>query len=138
MFDRVAAPRVDIYDGITNEYYGRSIFPVTTELENNLLQIVNYEGAPRAMLFQDDTFLPASSSYVPPGLFEKVRRNGIVRATFRDANSQLWVPVEIHMSFDSQVRGNLLGDKYHFDSVVYTGIDVRDVKVLPQGAKDTT
>ena len=93
MFDRVTAPRIDIYDGITNEFYGRSIFPVTTELENNLLQIVNYEGAPRAMLFQDDTFLPASSSYVPPGLFEKVRRNGIVRATFRDANSHfgcLW------------------------------------------------
>nr|WP_312940260.1 hypothetical protein [Oscillibacter sp.] len=137
MYDRVATPIIDIYDGKTNEYYGSSIFPVTTEIENSLLQIVNYEGTPRAMLFQDDTFLPASSSYVPPGLFEKVRRNGIVRASFRDANSYLWVPIEIYMNFDSQVRGNLLDDKYHFDSVVYTDIDVQDVKVLPRGEGNT-
>lgn len=138
MFDRVAAPRIDIYDGTTNEYYGRSIFPVTTDVENSLLQIVNYEGAPKAMLFQNDTFLPASSSYVPPGLFEKVRRNGIVRATFRDANSHLWVPIEIHMDFDSQVRGNLLDDKYHFDSVVYTDINIQDIITFPPGTLAAT
>lgn len=138
MYDRVAEPRIDIYDGKTNEYYGRSIFPVTTDIENGLLQIVNYEGIPEVMLFHDDTFLPATSGYVPPGLFEKVRRNGIVHATFRDANSHLWVPMEIYMNFDSQVRGNLLGDKYHFDSVVYTDIAVQDVKILPQGTPNTT
>lgn len=133
MYDRVAAPRVDIYDGITNEYYGRSIFPVTANIENSLLQIVNYEGIPKAMVFQDATFLPASEGYAPPGLYEKVRRNGIARAAFRDANSHLWVLIEIYMNFDSQVRGNLLDDKYHFDSVEYTDIIVQDVRMLPQG-----
>lgn len=138
MYDRVAAPRVDIYDGITNEYYGRSIFPVTASIENSLLQIVNYEGIPKAMVFQDATFLPASKDYVPPGLYEKVRRNGIARAAFRDANSHLWVLIEIYMNFDSQVRGNLLDDKYHFDSVEYTDIIVQDVRILPQGALNAT
>lgn len=132
MFDRVAAPHVDIYDGVTNEYYGRSIFPVTTDIENSLLQIVNYEGIPKTMLFRDDTFLPAAKDYVPPGLFEKVRRNGIVHATFREANSHLWVPIEIYKNFDSQVRGNLLDDKYHFDSVEYTDIIIQDIRMLLQ------
>ena len=54
----VAAPHVDIYDGVTNEYYGRSIFPVTTDIENSFTPIVNYEGIHKTMLFRDDTFLP--------------------------------------------------------------------------------
>lgn len=133
VFDRITAPRIDIYDGKTNEYYGKATFPVTTNVEDGLLQIVNYGATPDRIILQDVTFLPASSKYVPPGLFEKVNRNGIIRAAFRDENSHFWTPIDIYMNFDSQARGNLLGDKYHFDSVVYTDIIIKDIKFLPQG-----
>ena len=89
------------------------------------------------MLFQNVTFLPASNNYVPPAVFEKTRRNAIVRAALRDANSLLWVPADIHMNFDSQVRGKLLEDKYSFNSVEYTDIIVEDVKTYPQGRPDS-
>ena len=66
MFDRVAALRIDIFDDKTNEYYGRETFPVTTNVEDSLLQIVNYGGTPKQIILQDVTFLPASSNYIPP------------------------------------------------------------------------
>ena len=138
MFDKVETPRIDIYDSKTNEYYGRATFPVTTNVEDGLLQIVNYGGTPEQIILLDVTFLPASSKYSPPRLFEKVRRNGVIRAAFRDADSHLWTIVDIYINFDSQARGNLLGDKYHFDSIAYTNIVVQNIRFLPQGAIDTT
>ncbi|WP_312943116.1 hypothetical protein [Oscillibacter sp.] len=137
MFDRVEISHIDIYDGKTNEYYGKSIFHDNTDVEKGLLQIVNYKGKPKAMLFQNVTFLPTSNNYVPPEVFEKTRRNAIVHSALRDANSRLWVPADIHMNFDSQVRGKLLGDKYNFSSVEYTDIIVEDVKLFSQGRSDT-
>lgn len=133
LFDRVTAPRIDIYGGKTNEYYGKATFPVTTNFQDSLLQIVNYGKTPKQIILQDVVFLPASSEYIPPGLFEKVRRNGIIRAAFRDADSHLWTPADIYISFDTQARGNLLNDQYQFDSIVYTDIVVKDVRFLPQG-----
>lgn len=138
MFDRVEIPHIDIYDSETNEYYGKSIFHDNTDVEIGLLQIVNYKGIPKSMLFQNVTFLPASSNYVPPSVFEKARRNAVVRAALRDTNSHLWVPADIHMNFDSQVRGKLSGDKYSFNSVEYTDIIVEDIKTFPQGRPDAT
>ena len=133
VFDRVVAPRIDIYDIATNEYFGRATFPVTPSVENALLGIINNATIPRSIVLQDVTFLPSSSRYVPPGLFVKYPRNGIVRAEFRDADSKLWVPADIYINFDAQARGNISGDKYHFDSVEYTNIGIQDTKILPQG-----
>ncbi|MET0016913.1 hypothetical protein [Oscillibacter sp.] len=133
MFDRVVAPRIDIYDRATNEYFGRATFPVTPSVESALLGMINNAVIPRSIVLQDVTFLPSSSRYVPPGLFVKYPRNGVVRAEFRDADSRLWVPADIYINFDAQARGNISGDKYHFDSVEYTNIGIQDTKILPQG-----
>lgn len=133
MFDRVATPRVDIYDRETNEYYGRATFALTLSVENALLNMINHARNPESIVLQDVTFFPSSSRYVPPGVFEKYARNGIIRAEFRDADSKLWMPADIYISFDAQARGNQLGDLYHFDSVEYTNIAIQGTRVLPQG-----
>lgn len=133
VFDRVVLPRVDIYDRATNEYLGRATFPVTPSVESALLGMINSAAIPISIMLQDVTFLPASSRYVPPGIFIKYPRNGIIRAQFRDANSKLWLPADIYFTFDAQARGNVAGDKYHFDSLEYTNIVIQDTKILPQG-----
>jgi len=133
MFDRVVAPRIDIYDRATNEYLGRATFPVTPSVESALLGMINNAAIPRSIMLEDVTFLPSSSRYVPPGVFLKFPRNGIIRAEFRDANSKLWIPADIYFTFDAQARGNAAGDKYHFDSLEYTNIGIQNIKILPQG-----
>jgi len=133
VFDRVESPRVDIYNGITNEYLGRATFPVNQSVENALLGMLNSATIPRSIVLQDVTFFPSSSSYVPPGVFLKYPRIGVFHAEFRDADSKLWIPAEIDTTFDAQTRGNISGDKYHFDSVEYTDIKLQDTKILPQG-----
>lgn len=138
MFDRVATPRIYIYDGITNEYYGRATFSLTTSVENALLGMINSATVPQSIVLQNVTFYPASSSYVPPGAFETLPRNGVIHAEFRDANSKLWTHVEIYLSFDSRTRGNISGDKYYFDSVEYTNIKIQDIKIFPQGGTPPT
>lgn len=133
MFDRVATPRIYIYDGKTNEYYGRATFAVTPSVENALLGMVNSATVPQSIVLLNVTFYPASSEYVPPGALNTLRRNGVIHVELRDANSKLWTHVEIYLSFDSRTRGNISGDKYHFDSVEYTNIKIQDIKIFPQG-----
>ncbi|MPM26101.1 hypothetical protein SDC9_72602 [bioreactor metagenome] len=133
VFDRVVTPRIDIYDRTSNEYLGRAIFPVTPSVESALLGMINSATIPGSIMLQDVTFLPSSSKYVPPGIFLKYPRNGIIRAEFRDANSKLWIPADIYFTFDAQARGNVAGDKYHFDSLEYTNIGIQDTKIRPQG-----
>lgn len=138
MFDRVTAPHIELYDGQTNEYLGRATFALTPEVERALLKMVNNLGEPDSTVLRDVYFFPASSSYVPPGMYDKERRNGIIRAEFRDADSNLWMPVDLYIRFDSQTRGNYLGDRYHFRSVGYSDIVVQDIRVLPQGTSAHT
>lgn len=133
MFDRVSTPRIEIYDNKTNEYYGRATFDITQDAERGLLGMINNAKAPSSIVLQNVTFFPSSSSYVPPGLFEKYTRNGIIRAEFRDADSKLWMPADIYVGLDAQARGNLLGDKYHFDNVEYSNFVIRNIRILPQG-----
>ena len=133
MFDKISTPRIDIYDNKTNEYYGRVTFAITPASERALLGMVNNASAPGSIVLQDVTFFPASSRYVPPGLFEKYSRNGIIRAEFRDKDSKLWMPVDIYVTLDAQAKGNLADDKYHFDVVEYSNIVIQNIRVLPQG-----
>ena len=133
VFDRVAMPRIDIYDSKTNEFFGRVTFPVTSSVENAILGMINNAQSPGSFVVQDATFLPSSSSYVPPGIFTKYSRNAIIRAEFRDANSKLWMPADIYVSLDALGRGNIVEDKYHFDSLEYSNIHIQDMRVLPEG-----
>jgi len=133
LFDRVATPRIDIYNRITNEYLGRATFPVTPSVESASLGILNSGTVPESILLQNVTFFPASTKYVPPGAFETLPRNGVIHAEYRDADSKLWFPADISLRFDSRTRGNIAGDKYHFDSVEYTNIKLQDTKIFPQG-----
>lgn len=133
MFDRVATPRIDLYNGITNEYQGRATFPVNPSVESGFLGMINSATIPESIVLQNVTFFPSSSSYVPPGPFVTLPRKAVFHAEFRDADSKLWFPADIFFSFDSKTRGNIAGDKYHFDSVDYTNIKLQDIKIFPQG-----
>ena len=133
VFDKVATPRIDIYDNKTNEYYGRVVYNPNSNSESALLGMINQAKVPESVVVQDVTFFPSSSRYVPPGLFQKYPRNAIIRAEFRDADSKLWMPADIYVSLSARTRGNLSGDKYHFDSIEYSDFVLRDIRILPQG-----
>ena len=135
MFDRVATPHIYIYDGKTNKFYGRGTFSVTPSVESALLGMVNNAIIPISIMLQSVTFNPASSEYVPPGVFETLPRNGVIHADLRDANSKLWTHVRFYLKFDSLTRGKLTGDKYYFDSVEYTNITIQNITILPQGER---
>ena len=133
VFDKIAAPRLDLYDSQTNEYYGRATFAAAPDVENGLLQIINHAGTPASIVIQNVTFFPSSSGYVPPEYFERRAQKGIFRADFRDADSQLWMLADIFVTFDTWVRGKRQGDAYLFDSVQFTNIAVQDIRILPHG-----
>ena len=133
MFDKVSMPYIDIYDNKTNEYYGRVTFSNSPASDAALLGMVNNASSPGSILVRDATFLPASSRYVPPGIFEKYSRNGIIRAEFRDKDSKLWMAAEIYVTLDAQAKGYQEGDNYHFDVIEYSKIDIKNIRVLPQG-----
>ena len=137
VFDRIAAPHLDLYDGQTDEYYGRATFAVPPDAESRLLQIINHAEAPGSILIQNVTFLPSSGNYVPPEHFERRARKGILRADFRDADSKLWMLADLSVAFDTWLRGKQKGDEYYFDNVALTNIAVQDVRILPHGILGT-
>lgn len=134
MFDQVGVPNVDVYEGTTGVYMGKSTFHLTPDAEQAFLQIINGMGIPETILLQDVDFFQTSSLYTPPDVYEKYQQIGVVHAEFRDSESGLWIPADIYMRYEAQTSGNSFNNnKYHFDSVVYSNIDVEDVKFIPHG-----
>ena len=68
----------------------------------------------------------------PPGA-RREGRDEAVHAVFRDANSKLWTPANIYVSFDLETKGNQVGDIYQFDNAEYSNIVINYIKILPQG-----
>jgi len=133
VFDKVSMPFIDIYDYKTNEYYGREFFSITPDTEMALLEMINSTTAPKYFVLRQATVFPSSNRYIPPDYYRKQSRNGIIHAVFRDANSKLWTPANIYVSFDLETKGNQVGDIYQFDNAEYSNIVINYIKILPQG-----
>jgi len=133
VFDKVSTPLVDIFDKQTNEYYGRVIFDITPDNETVLLDMINNARAPKYLVLHHATVFPSSNRYIPPEYYRKQSRNGIIHAEFRDANSKLWTPANIYVSFDVETKGIQAGDVYHSENAEYSNIVINNIKILPQG-----
>lgn len=134
MFDRVGAPNIDVYERISGVYLGKTVFRLTPDVEQALLQIVNGEGMPKAILLQGVDFFQASDLYVPPNAYERYQQIGVIHAMFRDSETNLWIPTDIYLQYEGQVSEGTFDDMYHFDGVEYSNIEVEDVKFVPHGA----
>lgn len=131
MFDKATQPLVEIYDGITNEYLGRSLFRMTPEAENAILSYARNEKGPDRVVLQDVNFYPVSASYVLPSPYKKYSRRGIFKVMLRDKYSLLWTPVEIYAKFNIMGRAQPEKDKYYFPSLEYSDIVIQGMKVMP-------
>lgn len=132
MFDKVSQPYVEIYDGDTNEYLGRSIFRTTPEVENAILGYARNEDGPNRIVFRNVYFHPTSPEYPMILPFKKRSRRGIFKAMLRDENSKLWIPIEIYARFNVLGRGQPTEDEYYFESVEYSDIVIEGMKVMSE------
>lgn len=129
MFDRIADLHVDIYDGITNEFLGSTVFAYTPEVKRSFLGMINYHIVPESIIITNVTFYQATSKYRPPEIGEELHRNAVAHGKVRNADSKTWLDFEIYFTFDASTRGNYLGDQYYFDSVKYSNIKVQDIRL---------
>ena len=135
MFDKVAQPYVEIYNGETNEYLGRSIFRLTPEVENAFLRYARNENGPDRIVFRNVYFHPTSPGYPMVLPFIKRSRKGTFKALFRDESSKLWIPIEIYARFNVFGRGEPTEGGYYFDSVEYSDIVIEGMKVISEQIK---
>lgn len=131
MFDRVAQPQIDMYDGITNKYLARAVFKVTPEVERKILNFVNTEKFSNEISLQDMTFYPATADYILPLPYEKYSRKGILRVLVRDRYSLLWIPVEIRARFYLLGRTAPTQGQFHFDSMELSDFVVERMTFMP-------
>ncbi|MGE4277550.1 MAG: hypothetical protein AB7E30_10305 [Lawsonibacter sp.] len=136
MFDKVSRMYIDVYDGITDEYLGRTVFKITPEVENIILNYAKNNKGPDRIVLQDAYFDPAGNDYTMPLPYKKYCRKGTFKAMLRDQYSLLWIPVEIHTKYNIMGRVQPQEGQYHFDSIEYSDIVVEDVTIMTEYATD--
>lgn len=129
MFDKVSQAYADIYNGITDEYIGRSEFKITPEIESAFLDYVNNRKIKDPIVFQNVSLFPGPDDYVIPLPYEKHSRKGTFRVMFRDRHSLQWVLAEIHARFNARARVRQ-EDLSYIGSVEYTDIIVEGMDIL--------
>lgn len=126
MFAKISNPEIFISDGETGEFISETKFSLSSDAEKALLDMVNYNKVPPSLLLLNLKFQP-SDHFIPPSLEGPVKRIGIIKGLFTDANSGELIPVEIRIRYDAMARGNLSRDQYFFDSVEYSNIELEGV-----------
>lgn len=66
----------------------------------------NYGKCPDSLTLLNLDIINTAEDYVPPEITKKFSRVGVLRALFRDEDSGVFIPVEIHFTFDVRGRGN--------------------------------
>jgi len=127
MYSKITDSFLDVFDGETGLYMGHSHFTLTQGSENKLLDFLNYNKVPDTLVLLNVSLSDTSADYIPPELFQKHSRISVLNIDVVDAYSQRLVPIEIEMSYDVLVRGNLSQTPYYFESVELRNIKFLDV-----------
>lgn len=136
MFDKVSKAQIIAYDGITDQYLGKHVFKITSEVEDIILNYIEHRKKQDQVVIQDVQFFPDSSDYTMPLPYKKYSRRGVFQAMCRDQYSLQWIPVEIRARFNIMGRARPDEDRYHFDSVEYSDIVIEGMSVLAEHAFD--
>ncbi len=127
MYSKITDSFFDIFDGETGLYMGHSHFTLTDGSEKKLLDFLNYNKVPNSLVLLNVSLSDTSSNYIPPELFQKHSRTSVMLIDVVDTYSQRLIPIEIEMSYDVLVRGNLSDTPYFFESVELGNIKILDV-----------
>ncbi len=127
MYSKITDSFLDVFDGETGLYMGHSHFTLTQGSEKKLLDFLNYNKVPDTLVLLNVSLSDTSADYIPPELFQKHSRISVLNIDVVDAYSQRLVPIEIEMSYDVLVRGNLSQTPYYFESVELRSIKFLDV-----------
>lgn len=124
MYDMVTNLINEVHDGDTGQLLGYVTFKLPPEEEEKLLQLANYGKIPEFLTLLNADIIQTAENYVPPEPIKKFSRAGVLRALFRDENSGVLIPVEIHFTFDVRGKSQHYGNLYHFDSAEYSNMKV--------------
>ncbi|WP_312635039.1 hypothetical protein [Oscillibacter sp.] len=127
MYSKITDSFFDIFDRETGLYMGHSHFTLTEGSEKKLLDFLNYNKVPDSLVLLNVSLSDTSSNYIPPELFQKHSRTSVMLIDVVDTYSQRLIPIEIEMSYDVLVRGNLSDTPYFFESVELRNIKILDV-----------
>ena len=127
MYSKITDSYSDIFDEETGLYMGHSHFTLTQGSENKLLDLLNYNKVPDTLVLLNVSLSDTSANYIPPELFQKHSRISVLFIDVVDTHSQRLIPIEIEMSYDVLVRGNLSENPYYFESVELGNIKILDV-----------
>jgi len=127
MYSKITDSFLDVFDEETGLYMGHSHFTLTQGSENKLLDFLNYNKVPDTLVLLNVSLSDTSADYIPRELFEKHSRISVLYIDVVDAYSQRLIPIEIEMSYDVLVRGNLSRTPYYFESVELRNIKILDV-----------
>lgn len=128
MYDMITNLVNEVYDGNTGKFLGYATFQLPASEEKKILQLVNYGKCPDSLTLLNLDIINTAEDYVPPEITKKFSRVGVLRALFRDEDSGVFIPVEIHFTFDVRGRGQQSGNLYHFDSVEYSNIKIDKIR----------
>lgn len=127
MYSKITDSFLDVFDEKTGLYMGHSHFTLTQGSENKLLDFLNYNKIPDTLALLNVSLSDVSANYIPPELFCMHERISVLYIDVVDTYSRRLVPIEIKMSYDVLVRGNLSGTPYYFESVELENIKILDV-----------
>ncbi|MPM59615.1 hypothetical protein SDC9_106460 [bioreactor metagenome] len=128
MYNLVTNLNIEIHDANTGNFLGYATFDLPQAEEKKLLNLINYGETPQTLTLLNTNITKTAKDYVPPELIKKYSRTGILRASFRDKDSGILMPIEIHLAFDVRGKGRQYANLYHFDSAEYSNIKVDAVK----------
>ena len=63
------------------------------------MNLINYGETPQTLTLLNTNITKTAKDYVPPELIKKYSRTGILRASFRDKDSGILMPIEIHLAW---------------------------------------
>jgi hypothetical protein len=129
MYVKIAEPEIAVFD-VDGQFVGLARFQLPSNTESALLDLVNNQKTPQVLFLLNVEMPVASKNYRPPNVNIPIKRKGILRAEFVADTGDVSL-IEIHITFDSVVRGGEKSEKgYFFNSVQYSNINVDSVNIV--------
>lgn len=131
MYTQINGPcGIEIYDSENNKRVGNATFMLTSEAEQDLLQLVNNGVKPTSMTVLNIDLYEPEKDYVLVTAYNTYKREGTIHASVEDPYTGKSIPIAIQMKYDARVRGKLSGeDSYYFDSADLDNIVIESVKI---------